>query len=114
MVQRCDDGPKLASALRLLRERDALTTRVRILEGALACIEHETERALADTSLAWIVTRRVAAVARQAVHRPAVTRGGPRMGQGLARCTLGDEEAAPPSGVVARTAASCAAQDRAS
>jgi hypothetical protein len=44
------------------RERDALQTRVKILEAALECIEREAERALAHPGIAFLVTRRVAAV----------------------------------------------------
>ena len=51
----------------LARERDALATRVRIVEAALACIERETEVALAEPGVAFLVTRRVASIARQAL-----------------------------------------------
>ncbi len=51
----------------LTRERDALATRVRIVEAALACIERETELALEEPGVAFIVTRRVASIARQAL-----------------------------------------------
>jgi hypothetical protein len=114
MSDRCESAPKLANALRVLRERDALNTRVRILEGALACIEHETERALSDPSLAWIVTRRVAAVARQAVHRTIAPPSGVGLSKAVARCVGDADEPAPPSGVVARTVAMRCVNDRAS
>jgi hypothetical protein len=51
---------------RLARERDALATRVRILEGALNGIQRETELALNEPALAFLVTRRVASITRQA------------------------------------------------
>jgi len=50
---------------RLERERDALATRVRIVEAALRGIERETEIALAEPGVAFLVTRRVASLARQ-------------------------------------------------
>jgi hypothetical protein len=51
---------------RLQRERDALATRVRILEGALAGIDRETELALRQPAVAFLVTRRVASITKQA------------------------------------------------
>lgn len=61
----CELPKPVPSGLRLVRERDALQTRVRILEAALGCIEREAEHALAEPGIAFLVTRRVAAVARQ-------------------------------------------------
>jgi hypothetical protein len=60
------NGPLHFTELRRLkRERDALATRLRIVEAALACIQRETEVALAEPGVAFLVTRRVASVARQ-------------------------------------------------
>lgn len=50
----------------ILSERDALRTRVRILEAAIECIEREADRALVQPDIAFVVTRRVSSVARQA------------------------------------------------
>lgn len=52
---------------RIERERDALATRVRILEAALAGIGREAELALTEPGVAFLVTRRVATLARQSV-----------------------------------------------
>lgn len=62
----CERPEPVASGRGVARERDAMQTRVRILEAALGCIEEEAERALAEPGIAFLVTRRVAAVARQA------------------------------------------------
>ncbi len=53
--------------LEVARQRDALATRVRIVEAALACIERETDLALEEPRVAFLVTRRVASIARQAL-----------------------------------------------
>ena len=50
---------------RLEREREALEMRVKVVEAALVCIERETEIALAEPGVAFLVTRRVASIARQ-------------------------------------------------
>ena len=50
----------------LARERDALATRVRILEAALTCIERETTLALSEPAASFLVTRRIASITRQA------------------------------------------------
>jgi hypothetical protein len=58
--------PLASTAIRRLeRERDALATRLRIVEATLAAIERETELALAEPGVAFLVTRRVASIARQ-------------------------------------------------
>lgn len=62
----CEQPKPVANSARVIRERDSLLTRVRILEAAFDCIEREAERALAEPDIAFLVTRRVAAVARQA------------------------------------------------
>ncbi len=58
--------PDLITRMRRLeRERDALRTRVQTVEAALVCIERETDIALAEPGVAFLVTRRVASIARQ-------------------------------------------------
>jgi hypothetical protein len=49
--------------LRTIRERDALESRVRSLEAALSCIARETEVALGEPRIAFLVTRRIASIA---------------------------------------------------
>jgi hypothetical protein len=51
---------------RLARERASLESRVHALEAALACIEREAELALTEPGVAFLVTRRVATIARRA------------------------------------------------
>ena len=64
-------SPLVVDAVKLVRERDALLTRVRILEAVLAGIEREADCALVEPGIAFLVTRRIAAVARQAkITRP--------------------------------------------
>ena len=47
-------------------ERDALRTRICILEAALACVERETAVALATPEISFVAVNRIASVARQA------------------------------------------------
>jgi hypothetical protein len=56
------------TSLEILRERDALATRLRILEAALGAIKHETEHALRDPDVAVVALCRIAAVAHQALE----------------------------------------------
>jgi len=58
-------------------ERDALRTRVRILESALACIGREAQVPLKHPETSFMVVHRIASVVRQAVEPeppPASTR----------------------------------------
>jgi hypothetical protein len=50
-------------SFRAAREKSALEIRVRALEAAIARIEHEAELALSEPRIAFLVTRRVAAIA---------------------------------------------------
>ena len=52
-----------SNPFRTAREREALQSRVRALEAALARIEREAELALSEPRIAFLVTRRVAAIA---------------------------------------------------
>jgi hypothetical protein len=52
-----------STPFRAARERDALETRVRTLEAAIARIEREAALALTEPGIAFLVTRRVAAIA---------------------------------------------------
>lgn len=57
----------------LLHERDALMTRVLILEASLACIEREAEVPRTLPELSFFTVQRISSVARQAladVSRP--------------------------------------------
>lgn len=49
-------------------DRDALQTRILILEAALACIAREADRALDEPELIVTSMCRVAAIARQAIR----------------------------------------------
>lgn len=58
-----DVSPSLTS------ERDALSTRVLILEAALACIEREAEIPRTIPELSFFAVQRISSVARQALAR---------------------------------------------
>jgi hypothetical protein len=49
-------------------DRDALRTRVLILEAALRCVENEADRAIEDPELLLTSMCRIAAIARQSVR----------------------------------------------
>jgi hypothetical protein len=51
----------------LLHERDALMTRVLILEASLACIEREAEIPRTLPELSFFTVQRISSVARQAL-----------------------------------------------
>jgi hypothetical protein len=51
----------------LLHERDALMTRVLILEASLACIEREAEVPRTLPELSFFTVQRISSVARQAL-----------------------------------------------
>ena len=59
------------------RERDALRTRICILEAALAFIERETELTMTRPETSFVTMCRVAAIARQALAAPAERRSDP-------------------------------------
>jgi len=102
-------SPLVVDAVKLVRERDALLTRVRILEAVLAGIEREADCALVEPGIAFLVTRRIAAVARQAkITRPeaphapttpkppdAIAQRGEGARKPLARTTAAPTETAP-------------------
>ena len=58
---------KVTNVLRA--ERDALQTRVRILEASLACIEREADVPQTRPELSFIAVQRIGSVARQAIAR---------------------------------------------
>jgi hypothetical protein len=49
-------------------DRDALYTRVLILEAALACIARESELACADAGTSFVAAQRIGAIVRQALQ----------------------------------------------
>lgn len=53
-------------------QRDALSTRVRILESALACIGREAELPSRRPETSFIAVRRIASVVRQSLEEPDV------------------------------------------
>jgi hypothetical protein len=53
----------------LRNERDALQTRVRILEASLACIGRESDVPQLWPELSFIAVQRIGSVARQALER---------------------------------------------
>lgn len=53
----------------LRAERDALLTRVRILEASLACIERESDVPQLRPELSFMAVQRIGSVARQALER---------------------------------------------
>ncbi len=58
-----------ASDDELRAERDALLTRVRILEASLACIERESDVPQHRPELSFMAVQRIGSVARQALER---------------------------------------------
>jgi hypothetical protein len=60
-------------------DRDALYTRVLILEAALACIARESELPSADAGASLVAAQRIGAIARQALQpaRPPIARAQP-------------------------------------
>lgn len=54
-------------------ERDALRTRVRILESALACIGREAELPSRVPETSFIAVHRIASVVRQSLEEPDAT-----------------------------------------
>jgi hypothetical protein len=69
-----DVSPSLTS------ERDALMTRVLILEAALACIEREAEVPRTIPELSFFAVQRISSVARQALARVDEIEPPPRSG----------------------------------
>jgi len=62
---------KTKTSVDILRERDALDARVRVLEAALVLIQREAELAQARPDLGPMGLYRVAALARRAFEGPA-------------------------------------------
>ena len=63
-----------------ISERDALVTRVLILEAALACIEREAEVPRTMPELSFFAVQRISSVARQALARVEAVEPPPRSG----------------------------------
>ncbi|HSO35513.1 MAG TPA: hypothetical protein VLT33_23450 [Labilithrix sp.] len=62
----------------LRAERDALLTRVKILEASLACIERESDVPRIRPELSFMAVQRIGSVARQALDRDAAPASGLR------------------------------------